>query len=90
MIDLNKLAALAYDCAVKRNKITGHHDWEEFMKDLSSEFAELACSGHIGKNVTSEELADVILVCISIANHYHIDIEKAILDKMRFNSERND
>ena len=90
MIDINKLAELAHACAIRRNKITGHHDWEEFMKDLSSEFAELACSGHRGKNYVSQEIADVIMVCVAIAYHYGIDVEKAIINKMQFNEQRND
>jgi NTP pyrophosphatase (non-canonical NTP hydrolase) len=85
MVDINKIAELAHACACKRGKITGHHDYEEFMKDLASEFAELACAGHRGAKCVSSEIADVILVCLSVSYHYNIDAEKAIKDKMLYN-----
>jgi len=88
MIDLNEAAKKAYNCAIRREKITIYHGFEEFMKDLASEFTELAtCCPKEKKNI-SYELADVILVCMSIASGYGIDIEKAIKDKMKYNEER--
>jgi NTP pyrophosphatase (non-canonical NTP hydrolase) len=36
-----------------------------------------------------EELADVILVCLNIAKHYKIDIEKELNNKIKKNFKRS-
>ncbi len=36
----------------------------------------------------NEELSDVILVCLNIAEHYQIDIEKELISKIEINEKR--
>jgi NTP pyrophosphatase (non-canonical NTP hydrolase) len=91
MIDLNKLAKEAHSCAYRRGKITGHHTYEEFMKDLSSEVTELTWAGHGGLGAIKPEIADVIFVCLSTCVAYGInDIEAVLMEKHRYNENRND
>lgn len=35
-----------------------------------------------------EELADIIILCLSVAGHLGIDIDKAVRDKVEFNKTR--
>jgi NTP pyrophosphatase (non-canonical NTP hydrolase) len=90
MIDLNNLATEAARCAINRVKITGHHCWDDYMKDLSEEVIELSLAGNRGLNGLMDEIPDIILVCMSIASVYGIDIEKAIIKKMEYNEKRKD
>jgi NTP pyrophosphatase (non-canonical NTP hydrolase) len=91
MIDLNDLAKKAHSCARRRRKITGHHTWEEFMKDLSGEVTELTWAGQMGLDAIKPEIADVILVCLSVCVVYGInDIEAVLMEKHEYNENRND
>jgi len=38
--------------------------------------------------IDAEELADIILVCLNIAKHYNIDIEKELKNKIQVNFKR--
>ena len=40
------------------------------------------------KNTIDEEIADVIISCFSLAEHYNIDVEKIIEIKMKYNEIR--
>jgi NTP pyrophosphatase (non-canonical NTP hydrolase) len=89
MIDLNRLAMEVCGCAARRGKITGHHDYEEFMKDLAGEVIELTYAGHRGLEAVKPEIADVIFVCLSVCMAYGIkDIEKVLMEKHEYNKNR--
>ena len=41
-----------------------------------------------GDDIVVEELADIILVCLNIATHFEIDIEKELNNKITINEKR--
>ena len=47
----------------------------DFERDLISDY-------------TRQELADVIMVCLNFANHFNIDIEQEIKNKIEINKKR--
>ncbi len=91
MIDLNKLSEQTHACAVRRGKIKDDTKWHELTNDLCREAQELATAFYNWDEVNrNEELADIMIVCLSIAKHYGIDIEQAIIKKMAYNEVRED
>lgn len=79
-----------YDSIIKRGLITSSTKPREFISKLYEECEELETSFLTGTNEQkSEELADVILVCLNIAKHYKIDIEKELNNKIEKNYERS-
>ncbi|MFT5450584.1 MAG: NTP pyrophosphatase (non-canonical NTP hydrolase) [Enterobacterales bacterium] len=75
-----------YEVTVKRGKILPATKWHEFTDKLKEEVAELEKERSI--EGISHELSDVILVCLNIAKHYGIDIEKAMHEVVERNSTR--
>ena len=71
-----------YISIVKRGKINSHTTLKEFLDKLDEEVLEFKESNE------PEELADIILVCLNIAKHYDIDIEKELKDKIIKNQNR--
>lgn len=84
-------------------KFRDDRNWKQFHnpKDLaisiSLEAAELLeiyqwsgqdteCSEKIEK--VKEELADVLNYCILLADHYNLDLDKIICDKIKLNSQK--
>ena len=70
---------------------------ELFFKDLAGEVTEATAAGvlfkHCNKGDSSkdklaEELADVIITTMVISARYEIDLEKAVMDKLAYNIER--
>jgi len=90
MIDINQLSEQAYNCAVRRGKITKDTDYEDWMKAISSEVIELSMSNIEGRKHISFEMADIVITLLSMSKYYGIDLEIAILDKMEFNEKRSD
>ena len=85
---------------VKREvvKFTEDRNWDQFhtpenlAKSISIEAAELLeCfqwSPDYDKEAATEELADIMNYCILMADKMGIDIEDAIMDKIRKNAEK--
>ena len=42
------------------------------------------------KNTIEDEISDILIINTGLAKHMEIDIEKAVIMKMKYNSERND
>ena len=79
-----------YEVTVKRGLITPDTGIVEFMNKLDEEVAEFIDSidNPTTEDATGYELADVILVCLNIAKHYDMDIERYLNEKVLINSER--
>lgn len=75
-----------YKSIVDRGLITPKTTLKEFIMKLEEEVQEFI-DAETPENF-SEELADVILVCFNIANHYKIDIQKELIYKIYKNEER--
>lgn len=79
-----------YKVTVKRGLINKDTGIVEFMNKLDEEVGEFVESidNPTTEDATAFELADIILVCLNIAKHYEIDIEKYLNQKVLINSER--
>ncbi len=69
------------------------HSGENLAKSISIEAGELLEVYQWGKEEKSidkvkEELADVIMYCVLLADHYHLDIDKIVAEKLARNIEK--
>jgi len=73
---------LAMSISIEAAELMEHFQWldveesKQFMKD------------HSFKTQVADELADVLIYCISFANQHEIDISEAIRTKMAKNEDR--
>jgi NTP pyrophosphatase (non-canonical NTP hydrolase) len=80
-----------YTAQLKRGKVTSKIDFYDWIIDIRDEVNELWNSYPKHNSTFDEkELADIILVCLSMSKHYNIDIVKALEEKTLFNEERKD
>lgn len=80
----------------KISKFNKERDWDQFhspenlAKSITIEAAELLeCfqwDNNYDKNDVSEELADVIIYCISLSSKLGVNINDIVLDKMKQNA----
>lgn len=77
-----------YDCAVKRGKITPQTTRKQFLEAIASELLELSAEVEVFKQ--DLELADIALVCYSMADHLGFELDKAIETKHEYNLTRKD
>lgn len=69
------------------------HSGENLAKSISIEAAELLEVFQWGKvekslDKVKEELADVLLYCTLMADHYHLDMDEIMLEKLKCNEEK--
>jgi NTP pyrophosphatase (non-canonical NTP hydrolase) len=80
-----------YAAQLKRGKVTKKIDFYDWIIDIRDEVNELWNSYPKHNSTFDEkELADIILVCLSMSKHYNIDIVKALEEKTKYNEERKD
>ena len=77
-----------YDSIVKRGLITPETTDQDFVNKLFEEVGEFEEIVSEHGMIDAEELADIILVCLNIAKHYNIDIEKELKNKIQVNFKR--
>ena len=78
-----------YESIVLRGMINDKTTKYDFIEKLFEEVHELNNSLEFNTNsFDEEELVDVILVCLNMAKHYNINIEKAMNDKIEKNFRR--
>jgi hypothetical protein len=77
-----------YQATVKRGLITPKTTESEFIAKLFEEVRELDNSRRFFGKFDPYELADVMIVCLSIAKHYDVDIIKSLEDKTIINEKR--
>ncbi len=79
-----------YKSIVDRGIITPTTTLFEFLDKIDEEVYELNDEAMKPKQYSNlpEELADVIMVCLNMANHYNIDIEQEIKNKIEINKQR--
>jgi len=91
-MDLKEIIDRNYKATVKRGLISNKTTFIDFFNKANDEFDELIESW-IDHDLTifdTMELADIILVCLAMAKHFNIDIQKALEDKTIFNEQRKD
>jgi NTP pyrophosphatase (non-canonical NTP hydrolase) len=80
-----------YAAQLKRGKVTKKIDFYDWIIDIRDEVNELWNSyPKHNSSFDEKELADIILVCLSMSKHYNIDIVKALEEKTKYNEERKD
>ena len=79
-----------YDCAVKRGKVTPQTTRKQFLEAIASELLELASEEPSFQTETALELADIVQVCYSMAEHNRINLDRAIAEKHNYNLTRKD
>ncbi len=77
-----------YKSIVKRGLITPYTSSEDFIMKLEEEVQEYIEAEKYTLPNVNEELADIILVCLNIARHYDVDIEKELIRKIKINETR--
>lgn len=75
-----------YESIVMRGLINSETNKTDFVMKLEEEVQEFIDAET--KENHNEELADIILVCLNIAFHYNIDIEKELENKITINENR--
>lgn len=91
---INNLAAISHEIAKTRGQLD--RPWFESLEGEVSELKacvrDMPCeftSKHISSfTETEEELADVILVCLTTLHSRNVDIEKLLTEKCKFNISR--
>lgn len=88
---IRELQKEAYETA-KRNGYEVDCEVLEQLKGISGEVIEATASYTHGykSDFLESELADIIIRTMTLAEHLDIDLEQAILDKMKLNKERVD
>jgi NTP pyrophosphatase (non-canonical NTP hydrolase) len=80
-----------YAAQLKRGKVTKKIDFYDWIIDIRDEVNELWNSYPKHNSTFDEkELADIILVCLSMSKHYNIDIVKVLEEKTKYNEKRLD
>ena len=80
-----------YTAQLKRGKVTKKIDFYDWIIDIRDEVNELWNSYPKHYSTFDEkELADIILVCLSMSKHYNIDIVKVLEEKTKYNEKRLD
>jgi len=87
---MKELIEANYKSIVDRGFITPTTTLFEFLDKLDEEVRELNQEALTPKEYSNlpEELADVIMVCLNMANHFNIDIEEEIKNKIEINKQR--
>lgn len=89
----------AFDCAVRRKKLNPKADWEcvqQVLRDaLVGEVKEFINAKGMSRHLTNrsefaEELADVVITCMTIAEYNGINLDTIISEKMKYNQSRKD
>ena len=87
---MKELIEANYKSIVDRGFITPTTTLFEFLDKIDEEVYELNDEALKPRDKSNlpEELADVIMVCLNMANHYNIDIEQEIKNKIEVNKQR--
>ena len=79
-----------YLATVRRGLINKDTDFINFLEKIQEETYELEHSHFNYDQFNKSELADITLVCFSMAKHYGIDLIKVMEEKMLYNETRID
>jgi NTP pyrophosphatase (non-canonical NTP hydrolase) len=91
MESIEEIIERNYAAQLKRGKVTKKIDFYDWIIDIRDEVNELWNSYPKHNSTFDEkELADIILVCLSMYKNYNIDIVKTLEEKTLFNETRKD
>lgn len=86
VVELEKERGFTGQSAIQRSLLLGEEVGELFKAIRKTEQLGVDQNSRIGS--VEEELADVLIVALSIANRYDIDLEKAFREKEEVNKKR--
>ena len=91
---MKKIIESNYQSIVDRGLIAPYTNLHNFLHKIREEVDELEIGvlvdherGEVS-DYTKQEIADVIMVCLNMARHFDIDIEKEIKNKIKINEQR--
>lgn len=87
---IQEIAKRNYAATKRRGQIVSFTQAHEIIEKLFEEAKELAHSVKIDNSFDEKELADVALVCFTMAEHFNIDLIKVMEEKMLYNEIRKD
>lgn len=79
---MNQIIEENYKVTVNRGLITEKTQIVDFLNKIDEEVKEFK------DTLEFHELADIILVCLNIAKHYNVDIEKQLINNINKNKNR--
>jgi predicted house-cleaning noncanonical NTP pyrophosphatase (MazG superfamily) len=79
---MKKIIEDNYKVTVNRGLITEKTQIVDFLNKIDEEVREFK------DTLEFHELADIILVCLNIAKHYNVDIEKQLINNINKNKNR--
>ena len=91
-MDIKEITGRNYYATKRRNLITNETSILDFLIKIEEEKEEL-CDSWIKQKSTSfdhKELADIVLVCFTMAQHFKIDLLMEMENKMLFNETSDD
>lgn len=95
MVNLNEIARRTFECAIKRKKTTPHINHTLDAVSLLQELDEFhmadekKASGHIPPYTEAqEELADILITCLTELYKRGTNIEAIVTQKIDFNEQR--
>ena len=89
---MKKLIDSNYEVTVNRGLIdpnTTHDEFLEKLREEVNEYLEASRTYGVQSQQSSEELSDIILVCLNTAKHFGIDIEAELWRKVEINKQRS-
>jgi len=89
-VNLDDVVDRNYFANVKRLKISDKTTVRDFLGKIHEEVGELIESWDGCDSFDKVELADVTLVCFSMAKHFDINLIDEMEKKMKVNEKRND
>lgn len=89
-VNLDDVVDRNYFANVKRLKISDKTTVRDFLSKIHEEVGELVESWDGCDSFDTVELADVTLVCFSMAKHFDINLIDEMQKKMKVNEKRND
>ena len=89
-VNLDDVVDRNYFANVKRLKISDKTNVRDFLAKIHEEVGELIESWDGCDSFDKVELADVTLVCFSMAKHFDINLIDEMQKKMKVNEKRND
>jgi dCTP diphosphatase len=73
---------LSMSIAIEAAELMEHFQW------LTTEEAQEAVEDPGERAAVADELADVVIYCLSLSNALHLDISSAVLGKLQTNEQR--
>lgn len=96
---MNQIAKTTYRTAVERGKITETNDrstqHEEAHNSLLEEIKEFSWASEVrvsnylpGYTEAQEELADILITCLTELHRRGVDVERIVSEKVKYNKTR--